>query len=402
MKKQILILTFFVAALLAGTSNVFAQEYPVGPSTVLPAPMTSCTDSALHPIPGISYTYEVTTTTGDPVPADGYIWWVTKNPNFIDSVAASPTFGLPDTTSMLNVQDGELISASSPYGIAATGAGSSIDITWSPDILAATDYQGDVTNWQTATALAPTPTFVAVTAWGDCTNNLEVYEINPKPAFTVDIANIDGNGDAMGYGVDTSQCVSPVYSARYNNTTKELDMNYGWDTLYFEVVAANFADNYLPQFYIEDGSILEDQTIDFGWAATLDSARNGLFIETEITDLTTADIGTGASADTIRATTPISGIYGNTVNGVSIWVRAVIHNNTYELDGDDGPNAFTLTVDGQDATGQWDLVNATCVDPGAPDGNDQAVHNITPRPTINDVTADPDPDPDTFITKTQQ
>ena len=61
-------------------------------------------------------------------------------------------------------------------------------------------------------------------------------------------------------------------------------------------------------------------------------------------------------------------------------------NNNYEnLAG----QTLTMTVDGQNADGDWDVVNSTCVDPSAADGADTANQLITARPTITPGTSSP-------------
>ena len=177
--------------------------------------------------------------------------------------------------------------------------------------------------------------------------------------------------------LDTAtQCVDIVRSAVYNSGT--IDMDYGTDTLYFEVVAANFATFWYPTFQATTGSLAGDQTWDIGWAYTKPDAISGNFIEPERTGLTDAASFTAADSIYTNETT--------TVGGVSIYVRVVIHNNTYPTLT---TSLFGLAVDGQDATDQWDLVNdltaSNCSDPTKADQNDIGYYNITPRPDIDDL-----------------
>lgn len=378
MKKQILILAFFVLALLAGTSNSFGQLLG---SNILPQTGT-CTSDALHPKAGQSYTYTVTNDNG--VVPTGYTWWVTKNPQFV-----VPVTGGADQSSKLIVSAGQLIATT------ATGAaneGASIDITWSPEIIAATQYQGSTTNWATASATDKTPTFVAVMANGSCTNNVQIYEINPKPSFTVDIANIDGTDNSTKtYGTDVPQCVDIVRGATYS-AGKDITMDYGTNTLYFEVISANFVTNWKPTFEIVAGSLNGTQTADVSWYPTLNDAKNG----TNLIEAATPGLGDGAVINGATALTAAASVT-NTTNGVSVYVKVVVHNNKYETTTN---NVFTLAVDGIDATGQWDLVNSDCSDPLAADQNDQSAQTITARPNINNaITPAPAPTPDTFIPK---
>lgn len=365
MKKQILFLAFFVLAALASITDTYGQAQP---STILPRPLTGCSDYALHPLPGKEYSYQVTNTAGDPVV--NYTWWATKDPNFLTATATA------NTGTMLNVGAGELIGKSSNYGVATAG-GSTVSITWSPEVLANTLYQGPIPG-------SPSPTFVVVKADGSCTNNLKVYEINPLKAFTVDIANSTASA-TLAYGNTESSCVDIVRGATYMPATDDLVMNYGTNTITFEVIAANFVTNWTPLFTIVDG-LTASQTATVGWAYTKANAQAGTFIQSA-----TGLVEGGTLSGTTAATTSET----NTVNGVSIWVTVIIQNNSYESLAD---QPFTLAVDGIDSTGQWDLT-AICASGNAADKDDQATQGITARPTVNDTTVDPQPNPDTFIPK---
>jgi hypothetical protein len=371
MKKQILILAFFVLALMAGSLSSYGQ---LTTSNILPAP-TTCTSDALHPVAGQSYTYTIGNTNGV-VPTD-YSWWVTKNPQFV-----VPVTGAMDQTSKLNVAAGQLIATD-----AYTATGQTINITWSPEILAATKYQTAPNI--AATAAAPSPTFVAVMANGTCTNNLQVYEINPKPSFTVDITNISPTGPntTQTYGTDTPQCVDKVRGATYAAT--EVVMDYGTNTLYYEVISANFVTSWIPTFTIAAGSLNGSQTADVIWYPTKADAIAGTnAIETHNAQVDGA---------TITGTTALTTAIANTSVGVSLYVKVIVHNNKYETIAD---NPFTLAVDGVDSTNQWDLVNTTCVDPAAADQSDTSTQTITRRPDVtNAIAPAPAPNPNTFIPK---
>lgn len=371
MKKQILFLTFFVLAVLASITDTFGQSTA---SSFAPRTLTGCTDYPLHPLPGKAYQYEVTNPTGGPVAT--YQWWATKDPNFINATGGA------DLTNMLDVSAGELIATSGNYGTATAG-GSTVSITWSPQILANTQWQG------TASISAfPSPTFVVVKAEGSCTNNLQVYEINPMKAFTVDIANWDPATTAtLAYDATASSCVDVVRGASYDSGAKEVVMDYGTNTITFEVIAANFVDTWKPLFEITAG-LTDDQTAQIGWAYTQAAAAAGTFVDSSTPGLTLA---TGTFSGTVDVTTAAA----NTAGGVSIWVTVIITNNTYESLAD---QPFTLAVDGVDSTGQWDLTSA-CVDPGAADQVDLATQVLTARPDVDDATVDPQTNPDTFIPK---
>ena len=83
MKKQILILTLFVAAILVG-NNAFGQVGPVlpyvieptaAPACITPETLAGCTASELNPVQGTTYDYTVATTAG----TDIVRWFVVDN-----------------------------------------------------------------------------------------------------------------------------------------------------------------------------------------------------------------------------------------------------------------------------------------------------------------------------------
>lgn len=369
MKKQILLL---IVAFMASMSFTFGQA--LQPGTNKARPLENCEDFPLHPRAGVPYIYDVSVT-GDGAPATSYQWWATKNQNFIQTlVTGVTTTNIAD--SLRRAVPGELINYSNNYGQKTTT--SSVEITWSPEILAGTSYQGDP---------APgTPTFVVAIVESECTNNIQVYEIKPTASFTLDIANISPETlGVLPFDDLTEQCVDVVRGATYNAGV--IDMNYGWDTLFFEVVAANFVTSWLPTFQIM-GGLTAPQTATIGWATTLANARAGTFIEPAQAISTTA----------VTGTTPLTSGVTNTSEGVALYVRVVISNNTFEsLANQD----FILAVDGIDASDQWDIdhLAATCDATGA-DQADKATHTITARPTVIDATNDDEViEPNDFIEK---
>ena len=369
MKKQILFLTLFVAAILVG-NNAFGQALDprTTPNPILPL---SCvgTSLPLHPYPGQAYTYTMDGTSGDEL-TDEWTWFATKNPEFID--AATNTL---QTASMLT-SPGDLLNVGANYGV-ATVDGNSVSITWSPEILAATLYQGDATGWATADAANPTPTFVVGYATGEnCADNIQVYEINPQFNFTLDIANIDATGTTLDWETPTEQCVDVVRSAVYNSTSNELDMDYGTNTLYFEVVAANFVQDWTPTFRLISGLVTTQTAVVTLHASLADAQSDANVLGTTSWDATS--VGT----DWATGTAFTANNSADVVDGVSLYVKVVISNNTEESLTD---NDFVLAVDAIDnaGAGQWDMEDDDCTTPtDAADQIDQATHTVTPRPTI--------------------
>jgi hypothetical protein len=249
-------------------------------------------------------------------------------------------------------------------------------INWTPEILAATAYRPTAAQ----IAAGQTSTFVSVLANGSCSNNLQVFEIDPQPAFTLDITNLDGTDDSFKpYGEDVPQCVDVVRSASYS--AGEILMNYGTNVLYFEVISANFVTSWTPTFQIIANSLDADQSADISWFPTLEAAKLGTApIESAL------DQADGA---VIAGTIPLTTTVTNTAAGVSVFVRVVINNNNYESITD---KAFVLAVDGEDSTGQWDLDNSagsTTCDVTLADQKDQSSQTINPRPEIIDQSATP-------------
>ncbi len=201
MKKQILFLTFFVAALLAGNSTAFGQK-----ATPYTAPQTmSCAPDALHPTAGVPYIYTL-----DATPTDGtWNWFATKNASFITSGVLAMD-SLKETAN-------QILNASGNYG--TTGSTNSVTISWTDALLAGTEYQG--------TGSPGTPTFVVgyyEAPSGECSDNIKVYELDPVNAFVVDVLSIDSTtvaSTAPTYGSVPEQCVDNVTRSyilrRYND-----------------------------------------------------------------------------------------------------------------------------------------------------------------------------------------
>jgi len=363
MKKQILIL----ALLLAGFANVnmsFGQAIQGSVPRVL-----SCNNDALHPLAGKEYTYSVITTPG----GGQYTWWATTDPNFISTDAAGltttnkSTLLKSPTTSTVGT---DLVTTSTSYGV--TTADDNVKITWSTNILAGTSYQG--------TAPAPKkPTFVAVlytppTASG-CADNLKIYELDPKNGFTVDILNLDAAKDPIGVGAavydqPVSQCFANVSSAKYN--AGKMDYLYGINTMYYEVVAANFTGSWTPTFKLTGLDAGGKQTAVIEWSYT-----KAFDIATTVTVTSGSGNGTYVSPSTVSTT------LSNTYGGISIYIRVTITNNSYEGLSD---ATVRLAVDGTNAAGELDVVNATCVTPGAADFVDYTDQILKLRPTVTAAT----------------
>lgn len=374
-----------LALIFAGTNNVFGQTLLPGvtaPTRVPLQPITiiDCETNALplHPVPGIPFTYNMTNGTG--ATSANWTWYATKDNNFI-TAGTPPVLNL---ATQLTVASGALITTgmSTNYGIDNRGgtnvAENSVTINWSAATLAGTDYQG---------LPGPgTPTFVVGYSEGlaGCSDNLQVFEINPMPNFTIDIAAIDAAGATLGWDINTEeQCVDEVQSATY--AAGNITVDYGLNTIYYEVAAKNFVNNFAPSFMIM-GGLLTAQT------ATI-SIYESYADATTSTDVlwTSAAIAVAGMNTLIPTNTDLTAVNQPDVAvGVSFFVKVVIDNNTEESLAD---NPFILAVDAQDnvdgttglptASSIWDMENADCPTlADAADQIDQSTITITPRPTM--------------------
>jgi hypothetical protein len=402
MKKQILFLAMITLALIfAGTNKVFGQVDALVPSSSTVPPI-SCADPSdagfvpqpLHPFAGVPYTYSLDGAAGE-TPALNYTWWVTKNPGFIPSVGTNNIADMLTTPAIL--------SPSGTYGVTtlATVAGSDeVTLTWSADILSATEYQGDAAGWATASSTNPTPTFVVGYVEGDaCADNIQVYEIAPLPNFVIDILPINPTDNTTPLSWDdavntAATCVDEVQSATYNSGSNEIDIDYGTNTIYYEVAAANYVKNWTPTFQITSG-LATTQTATISIYNTLaDATGAGTALWTSDA-MNAVGVVTGPAMPALSAATP-----ANATTGVSVWIKVVIDNNTEESLVS---SPFVLAVDAidNDAAGIWDMEDGDCTTvTDLADQADYATITITPRPQLDDATNDTLTNPDTFIIKT--
>ncbi len=364
MKKHILLL---MATIMV--SFTVAMGQPLQPSTATalsaiptfcatPTPV-SCTSDALRPVPGSPYTYSITVPNSTEF-AQGlkYRWFVTQDPNILTTTGGATSF-----TSDIKPGDGTGIhiqSAVANYNDLVNGS-NQIVITWKSFVHVAS---------------APVLVVIYVVGEDGClTNNMEVYEIQPVHAFTLDIANMASDGTIVASGHET--CVSPVESAIYNPGTKTMAMNYGTNYLYFAVNAANFTDSWLPEFQLSGHG---------GRTTTIEWQRPAL-----------ANVATGWNAATVavQATAGAGASVG--AAGECIIVRVTIAHAAEETIADltitlavngimNDPTRSDLAVaDYTDRTFE-DVHHADCTADGFT--NDIANQVIKQRPDLNSSTPD--------------
>ena len=419
MKKQILILTFFVAAILAGM-NSFGQggdgipaQYIKDLSNDLAGclPPTALDPScagdidALHPQPGLPYTYSVTTTDRGGVEDDIH-WFVVNYNELLDATAGS---GLDSLINMRNdmtnnaayidpgngTGDYILDATTGVYNIYPNGVGTSTGQTANSI---------DIT-WKTFDGLTNVVLLVAyVVDDAGCTDNIEVYRILPVFNFTLDIAPV---AEASYSYIDTTtagrpeECVSPIESAVYEpsatplTTLGTLNMDYGENYLFFTVTAANFTHSWLPEFTVAYTSTVSDAIeVDWayhddaddpnGWHSTV--LTGGVYVSESAAGL--KDDPVLHSGTNLTAGSETTGADNGT--GECIVVRVRIDHGTTE--NADVTNTVTLKVNGTmydanaaDATATYTntaLDDLHHVDCQQVDFDDVSTYDLTPRPEV--------------------
>lgn len=335
MKKQIFILVILVVAVFANTNVSYGQAiHGSNPKTL------TCANDPLNPVAGQAYDYSATFS-----PDGGTaLWYATKSTTFING----STF-----TAAKEAKAGSIVADATNYNTSQTASGqSTTSITWTSAGLAA------------VISATPTPLFVVVSyqaPTGLCANNMKVFNITPKNAFTIDIRSMESNGTgSAAYGSKTNQCVDDIESASYNAGTSKMIMDYGDQTLYFEVIAANFTGSFTPSFKISNLSA--GQTAEIFWGITAADATTSL-----------GAIANGTAINGSAVTTSAT----NTKDGVSIYVKVVVQNNAVEATA---LQTIILAVDAVNSENQPDVLETDCSANTA--FADAASQDIKLRPTI--------------------
>ncbi len=351
MKKHILTL---LLALLVGATSAFAQ--------LAPQPVECIDlDDPLKPVPGNPYTYEVNVPT--PPGAKTYHWFVTQDINFINAGVLTPdreTIG------------GPILAAGSGHYDTPTLDASSLSLTWKSFVLNPDEYVFVVIQ---VTNVDP--------ANGCETENLKVYRIEPAHAFTLDIANVGADGSIQdGYGQDALEtCMSDIESATYNPVDDNVIYDFGQNTLYFAVAAANFSGQY--QLGIQFDGLIDSQTADISWGYSFATAGDNV-VETAIPSGTPYENDAAGIVEAQDA----SGNVG--ADGETIYIMVVIYHDNFEgIEAVD----YELAVEGvlHDGTsvipGDYaDIHHQSCEQNPY---DDIAYQTIAPRPDIQDATGSP-------------
>jgi hypothetical protein len=319
MKKQLLILILAIFA----TAGVFGQA--IHHSN--PQPLV-CTTGPLNPLAGVPYDY---TATINPAAGSAY-WYATTSTTFI-------TAGV--RTAVEQAVNGTFVTAATNYRDATIGATSptTTNITW------------NAAGLNTVTPAAPLFLVIDYTAPGapaGCANNMKVYPIVPTNGFIVDIYNLDPAFVPQAWNTPLSSCVSNIAGASYSGGAIVTD--YGTNTLYFEVVAANFSASWTPTLAVTG--------LNPGQTATVEWAYDNTFSTVY------------ASGDLVNT------LETNTSTGVSIFVRVTVQNGTYE---GLAPTNIVLTANGVSNL-KPDVTNTDCTVNSLTD--DQSTQILLARPTV--------------------
>lgn len=267
-------------------------------------------------MPGSPYNYIVNVPT--PPGSKEYTWLVTQDQNFIVA---------PGTlTTNVELTTGNFLSATGTgYNDPATGT-STLSLTWKSFV-----YD------------AAKPVFVVIqvksTLAGGCNpNNLKVFKIQPINAFTLDIANVAADKTAVSpFETNIDRCISPIVSAIYDIADDKIKTDFGADTLYFVVTAANFTKEWLPSIQITGLDPKETITA-VEWFRTADA--------TFTTPGAMALSGTTYTASAPILALDVSGTVGTA--GESIIIRVSIdHTNGANLYEGLTDETISLAVDGK-------------------------------------------------------
>lgn len=340
MKKQLFILLIALCGL--GMNNAFGQAVP----GTAPRPITCDLTDPLAPVAGRPYTYQATI-----APANGTTYWyATKSKTF--------TSGGARVATEINADGTNIATGATNYMTSATGASSpsSTTVTWTSAGLTG--------------VTAANPLFMVLEYAGSCSNNMKVMKIVPKNAFTVDITNMKHGAvpASLAYDAAETQCYADVASSTWDAALNNITIDYGVNTLYFEVVASNFTGSYKPTFKLT--GLNGTQTADIDWGVAIGAYPNS--------------VGTGLSGATVTAgPATVNTSVASTAGGVSIYVRVTIHNNGWEGLAN---NNISLAVEAVDVAGNKD-VDATCAIGAGYE--DIATQTLNARPTVTGAATTP-------------
>lgn len=356
MKKQILSFVIIALALFASISSVNGADYTknltgAGAIYCTPAlPLACTTDNELNPIPGKSYTYNVT------VPATSTVlWFVTDQASVIDGTGAAPVIQADRDAAPGDY----ILTASAGIYNSAINTNASIQMSWKY-------FDGNATQ----------VLLVAVVSDASgCTNNVEVYRIKPAFAFTLDIASIFDTG-----AVGAEECLSPVESATYNGTN--LTTNYGENWVFFSVNAANFVHSWQPSFtvvgYTGGGGTAIVPAADIQWAYPADAKADLAWKAVTVPVAAQAGGAVGAAGECIIVRVRVDHANNGNINPATAPVLTFgVNGVMYNFPTTNYANAGLTDLD--------NIATAPCTNTVT----DQATYTLTARPQITTATGTP-------------
>lgn len=342
MKMQIFIFAFLVLAISINVNKSYGQAV-TGTKAPRPFNVGVTFNDPLAPVAGRPYDYSAIIS-----PTGGNTYWYATKSTIFTTAGARVATEIP--------KDGVAILASATNYMTLAAAGTSpttTQVTWTSAGL------------NGVTALVPL--FMVIEYTGPtCTNtNIKVMQIIPKSAFTVDIANMfhGATPTALAYDATESQCYASVTSAAFNIVTKVIDIDYGVNVLYYEVIAANFTVSYKPTFKLT--GLHGTQTADIDWGVTVGTYGTSA--------------GAAIASSAMPYTSPqqtVTTAQANTSAGVSIYVRVTVKNNGYEGTTSD---PITLAVEAVDGYANADLdADGTTIS----SFDDLAMQTLNARPSV--------------------
>ena len=288
MKKQILILAFFVLALLAGTSKSYGQ----------------CATDALHPQANVSYNYS-TPAAG---PGATYEWYVTTNPD-------------------IKAKDKQ--TAGTLFTVTGTLATQSVAITWTAaavELARTTPIY--LALWYTETTTSTTTCSV---------ENVRALQIAPVNTFLLAITGVDGAG-----ATSTTVCAAPVLTALVDNPANvaggednddaSMRIIYGTNTITYKITASGVNGDWSPRVRIPALTGAGQSYVSVEWSTSPNSG---------FAAFSPSATATGGGTYTPTADVPV------TVAGSAYYVRLVIDQTSYESLAD---QVLNVAVDGYLAT----------------------------------------------------
>jgi hypothetical protein len=236
MKKSIFLI-LVIALFIGAAKQVQGQSCPAARAVDI----TCLPNSAINPIPGTMYNYTIDVPA--PPGTKEFYWIVTTDQTFIENGVL--------TNAIEYIAGPYLSFTGNGYADPVTGT-ATVQLTWEyfdPNI----------------------PVFVIIQVKNTdatCTSqNMKVYRIEPLNAFTLDISNVDQNGVALaGYGSDYSFCVHDIVTATYDaNAPEGVIYDFGVDSLYYVVNAANYSTSWMPSVMVSNFAGMGEITY-VGWA----------------------------------------------------------------------------------------------------------------------------------------